>query len=237
MRTPPVLRPHGLAALALVTAIGLFPRPAAASESLSYQWTLKGFVGRLASLVLPSQGHGELRTQPNEGGRITELEITSPQSKSGEYFLYGGETRADGSTSLAWSSYRWNGKENSKRSKVDEEGVVDIASGIHLIRDRQPAAPLNLRIWSDGKVYPVVVERQGSEQVKVPAGMFATNHYLVHGLHVEGERFWKGGLELWLTQDADATPVQIQVDRGFAHLQLQMLPQTTAGGTGRSTRR
>src|SRR5262245_37250673 len=95
---------------ALLVAVPLVGAgPAEATESLSYHWSLRGFMGRLAGIVVPHEGHGELRSRPgrsDEGGRVTELEITSPASADGEFFLYGGELRPDGSTSSAWSSYR-----------------------------------------------------------------------------------------------------------------------------------
>jgi hypothetical protein len=197
-------------------------RPAAA-ESLRYAWSLRGFMGRLAGIFLPHQGKGELRSRPNDGGRITELEITSPDSARGEYFLYGGETRPDGTTALAWSSYRWRGETKSKRDKVDDGDVVDVASGIHLIRERRPTQAMRMRIWSDGHVYPVLVERVGAEVRKVPAGTFNATHYRVRGVRT-GERFWKGGLDLWLAEDEAATPVSIQVERGFANVRLELLP-------------
>jgi len=226
--TPLRSRAARLTAFVLALLVSLGARPAAATESLNYQWNLRGFLGRLAGVVLPNRGHGELRTHPNDSGRVTELEITSPASKSGEYFLYGGEMRSDGTTARAWSSYRWNGKQSDKRDKVEEDGVVDMASGIHLIREKLPQSSMRLRIWSDGKIYPVVVERIGAEKVVVPAGTFAATHFRVRGQKVAGERYWKGGLDLWLAQDEGATPVQIQVDRGFAHVRLELVPDTTA---------
>jgi hypothetical protein len=228
-------RARRAALLARLLLVGMGARPAAA-ESLAYRWTLKGLVGRLASVVLPGQGRGELRSHEGGAGRVTELEITSPAAKSGEFFLYGGETRANGSTAMAWSSYRWNGKQSNKRDKVEEAGVVDVASGIHLIRERQPAGTMPMRIWSDGKVYPVQVQRLKSEQIVVPAGTFTAQHYRVRGVRTPGQRYWKGGLDIWLAQDAEATPVQIQVERGFARVRLELLPATGAGA-GRAVRR
>jgi hypothetical protein len=212
----------------LLAAVLLLPLagagPANATESLTYRWSLKGFVGRLAGLVVPNQGRGELRTRPNDGGRITELEITSPETDRGEFFLYGGETGVDGSTQSAWSAYRWRGRAKSERSPVAEDGVVDVASGIHLIRQRLPTSPLELRIWSDGRVYPVVVERVSTERVVVPAGAFLADHYRIRGVRAPGQRFWKGGLDLWLAKNEHATPVRIQVERGFANVRLELLP-------------
>jgi hypothetical protein len=45
-------------------------------------------------------------------------------------------------------------------------------------------------------------------------------------VRIEGERFWKGGLELWLAQDPARTPVAIQVERGFANVRLELLPES-----------
>ena len=210
-----------LAAAPLVPLLGA--APAGAVESLDYHWSLRGFLGRLAGVVVPHEGRGQLRSKPNEGGRITELEITSAEAGRGEFFRYGGEMRADGTTTQAWSSYRWRGEEKSHRDPVSEAGVVDVASGIHLIRQRRPTQPMRMRIWSDGHVYPVVVERVGTEVRKVPAGTFNATHYRVRGVRT-GERFWKGGLDLWLAQDEAATPVSIQVERGFANVRLELLP-------------
>ena len=195
---------------------------AARAEALVYRWSLRGFAGRVAGLVLPDQGRGELRSNSANGTHRTELEITSPQSKGGEYFVYGSETNADGS-SVAWSSYRWRGEEKSKREKVRGEDVVDVAAGIRLIRERQPQDSMRMRIWSDGKTYPVLVQRVGAEQIEVPAGTFATDHYRVRGQRIRGERFWKGGMDLWLAKDEERTPVRIQVERGFANVRLDLV--------------
>jgi hypothetical protein len=216
----------GLAAL-LPLLIAAAP---ASAEQLAYRWSLRGFVGRMAGLVLPDEGRGELRTRQAGSGYVTELEITSPQSGKGEFFLYGSETRADGSTAEAWSAYRWRDKEKDKREQVDTLDVVDVAAGIRLIRDRQPQSSLRMRIWSDGRIYPVVVQRVATENVKVPAGAFRADHYRVRGLRISGERFWKGGLDLWLAQDEERTPVAIQVERGFANVRLELLPVGQASG-------
>ena len=215
-------------ALVLLAAALLLPlvgaAPAGATESLDYHWSLRGFLGRLAGVVVPHEGRGQLRSRPNEGGRITELEITSAEAGRGEFFRYGGEMRADGTTAQAWSSYRWRGEEKSHRDPVGEAGVVDVASGIHLIRQRLPTGPLHLRIWSDGKVYSVVVDKVATEPVTVPAGNFVADHYRIRGVKTPGQRYWKGGLDLWLAKDESATPVRIQVERGFANVRLELLP-------------
>jgi hypothetical protein len=211
----------GLAFLSLATAA-----PAAA-EAFTYRWSLKG-ISRIAGLVLPNEGRGELRTEPSGSGYLTELEITSPKSEQGEYFLYGSETKADGTAAVAWSAYRWRGDEKKKRERVRAPDVVDVAAGIRLIRENPPQGSLKLRIWSDGKVYPVMVQRVGTENITVPAGTFRADQFRIRGVRERGQRFWKGGLDLWLAQDEGRTPVAIQVERGFANVRLELLPASTA---------
>ncbi len=212
---------RAVAALALLVPLA-GAASARADETLAYRWNLRG-LGRVAGLVMPNQGRGELRSKPTNGGHITELEITSPAAGQGEFFLYGGETRADGTTSRAWSSYKWRGRAKEEKNPVEEDGVVDVASGIHLIRQRHPDKPMSLRIWSDGKVYPVVVTKVRTESVNVPAGSFVADHYRIRGVRRADGRSWKGGLDIWLAKDEAATPVRIQVERGFANVRLELL--------------
>jgi hypothetical protein len=217
-RRPPL---RAAAAVLVLSAASVTP---AAAEALVYNWRLQGVAGVLAGIMLPNNGRGELRTTQENGKRTTELEITSPQSERGEYFLYGAESNADGSAAVAWSSYRWRDEEKSKRERVEVAGVVDVASGIQRIREQQPQREMAMRIWSDGKVYPVVVRRVGSENVTVPAGRYQTDHYRVRGVKRDGERFWKGHLDVWLARDQQATPVRIQVERGLANVRLELVP-------------
>lgn len=193
-------------------------------EELHYQWRLRGFLGRLASVVLPGNGEAELRSRRLGPGRtITELEITSADAATGEHFLYGAETGSGGHTREAWSSYKWRDREKSERQTVEEQGVVDIASGILLIRQRQPELA-TLQIWSDGRIYPVVVRSLGTETIRVPAGEFRVRRFEVRGVRAPGSRYWSGGMDLWLAEDEAATPVQIQVTRGWANVLLELSP-------------
>jgi len=68
-----------------------------------------------------------------------------------------------------------------------------------------------------------MVSRVAAENVTVPAGTFRADHYRVRGQRISGERFWKGGMDLWLAQDEARTPVRIQVERGFANVRLDLV--------------
>ena len=50
----------------------------------------------------------------------------------------------------------------------------------------------------------------------------ATRHFTVTGYDVPGKRRWKGTLELWLAEDAAATPVEIHISRSLADLRLEL---------------
>jgi hypothetical protein len=103
-----------------------------------------------------------------------ELLVTSTKSDRGDYFRYGSEWEsASGRTLRAWSDLLWRGEQKSKRSEVDQAGVIDIVSGIQLLRRDPPAAARRLEIWSDGRLYPVVVLPRGREaaaEAEVMAG-------------------------------------------------------------------
>jgi hypothetical protein len=226
MRRP---APSRLVALTLAAAIVLAAGTASASEPVSeefrYRWHLGSLLGRIAGLFLPSHGDGVLSIAPASDGRMTsELLITSEESRDGEYWRYGSEMDPEtGLAVRAWSSYRWRGEEKSKEAEIDaEEGVRDVVSGIWSIRQDPPERPRPMEIWSDGKVYSVMVVPRGRETRSVDGRKVATRHYTVSGYDVPGRRRWKGTLELWLAEDAAATPVEIHISRNLADLRLEL---------------
>jgi len=212
-----------VAALALANAL-----PTRATEPVSeefrYRWRLGSLLGVVAGLFLPSHGEGVLRVAPADGGNLTsELLITSEESRRGEYWRYGSEMDPDtGRAVRAWSSYRWRGEEKEKRAEIEEDGVVDVVSGIWAIRRDPPDRPRPMEIWSDGKIYPVVVVPRGRETRTIDGRKIATRHFTVKGYDVPGKRRWKGSLELWLAEDAAATPVEIRIARNLADLRLEL---------------
>jgi len=116
-------------------------------------------------------------------------------------------------TLRAWSSYQYGDKKKAKDSPVEEEGVVDVASGIYRIRKDPPQKREFMRIWSDGKVYPVEIIPLGEVLHRVGDKTLPTLNYSIRGVAIDGERFWKGSIELWLAKDEAATPVSILIRR------------------------
>jgi hypothetical protein len=227
-RTPP-LAALRLAALVLAAATLGAALPAAAAEvapgteELHYRWNLGRLLGRMAGVFLPSEGDGVMTLKPANGNLVTELVITSEHSREGEFWRYGSQIDPrSGYAEKAWSSYRWRGEAKSKRDDLGGGSVTDIVSGIYAIRRDPPAATRHMEIWSDGKIYPVMVIPKGEATRKIDGKAVATRHYTVRGYKTPDGRFWKGALELWLAKDAAATPVEIHITRDLAALQLRL---------------
>ena len=214
-----------LAALLLPVRAG-FSQMSPADEEFRYRWQLRNFVGSIAGLFLPNQGEGELTFKRQNGQLKSELLITSSASKNGEYFRYG--SMMDVSTLQpirAWSAYSWRGESKQKTSEIETEGVLDVASGIYAIRSDPPTRTRRMEIWSDGKIYPVVVIPLGSDRRKIGTrnAKVDTRRYSIRGIDVPGRRKWKGKLDLWLAKDDAATPVEILISRNLADVHLELL--------------
>jgi len=205
----------------LASALSVTAAPASEPESLQYRWSLGGFFGTFARIFLPGHGEGVLTTLDAASGTTeVRLDITAPTA-AGEYWRYGSEIdRSDGRTLRAWSSYRFRGKDQEKESDLDEEAVIDIASGILLLRRDPPTTPRNMRIWNDGKIYPVVIQPRGTVNRRVGGQLEAVRHYAIRARRVPNERTWKGKFDVFLANDDAATPVEISVERSMARIRL-----------------
>jgi len=218
-----------LAALALATPT-VFATPAAArTEQFVYHWELRKLAALFGGILIPGEGEGRLTFESQGDGHLmAELLITSEHSEEGEFWRYGAEIDTDdGETIKAWSSYVWRGKQDSDSTEIDEGGVIDVASGIYRIRKTLPDRPHTMRIWSEGKIYPVVVTPEGVEERKMPGGdRIRARHFRVSGLELPGERYWKGHLDLWFALDEASTPVEIRFDRTLLGVQLRLVSAT-----------
>lgn len=200
------------------------PSPGGAEE-FHYEWKLGGAGGIVAGLFIPRHGEGKLSYVPNGDGRIvSQLLITSEASEEGEYWRYGSEIEVDTGFSVeAWSDYRWRGETESERKPVEESGVHDIVAGIRALRLDPPTKTRHLEVWSDGKIYPVMVIPRDFEERQVGDRTVRVRHYDVRGFDVPDRRRWKGSMDLYLAQDARATPVEIRLVRSLAKLQLELV--------------
>jgi uncharacterized protein DUF3108 len=193
-------------------------------EEFRYNWQLRNFIGTLAALFLPHQGEGSLTFRTDANGRLrSELTITS-NAAQGEFFRYGSELDIRTQQPIrAWSAYSWRGETKSKNDPIEQNGVLDVASGIYTIRQNPPEKPRRMEIWSDGKIYPVVVMPLGPETRKTSDGRaHEVRHYSIRGVDSPGRRRWKGKLDLWLARDEAATPVEILISRNLADVRMEL---------------
>ena len=196
-----------------------------ADETLLYSWRLDGLLGAVAGLFLPNDGEGMLTLVPLPGGNLrSELVITAQEERSGDFFRYGAEWEpGSGKTVRAWSSQRWRGETKSKQAEIDRAGVVDVATAVQALRRDPPREPRQLEIWSDGKLYPVMVTPGEPERRRVGGREIAVRRFAVRPLQLPERRLWKGRLDLWLSDDEASTPVEILVVRSSARVRLELV--------------
>jgi uncharacterized protein DUF3108 len=216
-----------LAALAVLIVVpsGASGQGRAQDEEFQYRWQLRNLIGGFAGLFLPNRGEGSLTFKKDGSGRLrSELTITSGATRQGEYFRYGSEIDTRTLHPIrAWSSYSWRGETKSKSAPIEQEGVLDVASGIYSIRQNPPEKPRRMEIWSDGKIYPVVVIPLGLETRKTRDGRkIEVRRFSIRGIDVPGRRKWKGKLDIWLARDEAATPVELLISRNLADVHMEL---------------
>lgn len=198
--------------------------PAVSSEEFHYHWQLRNLVGVILGLVLPRQGDGDLSFKIDRDGHMkSELVITSPESHGGEFFRYGSEIDVRTMQPIrAWSAFLWRGRSKSESDEIDQKGVLDIVSGIYALRHDPPLKARPLEIWSDGKIYPVVIVPLGQESRFIDHHQVYTLHFSIRPVEIANARRWKGRVEVWLARDAVATPVEIEIIRSLADVRLEL---------------
>jgi|HubBroStandDraft_3_1064219.scaffolds.fasta_scaffold02367_3 hypothetical protein len=196
--------------------------PVGAGEEFHYRWQLGNLVGYLAGLFLPRSGNGELTFRDDHNGHLlTELVITSPDGHDGEYFRYGSEIDDRTLQPLrAWTSYFWRGRSKSKVKEIEQKGVLDIVSGLYVIRRQLPQQEQRLEIWSDGDIFPAAIIPRGREKRLIGGRPIDTLHYAIRPVSEPGRPRWKGKIDFWFATDPAATPVEIDISRSLADVRL-----------------
>ena len=182
-------------------------------EVLVYRWRIEGIKGLLLRLVAPGRGEGSLTTIVNPDGHYeTELHMSAEKRRRGDFWRYGSSVDPRQQRSLrAWSAQKIGDEEKAREADLEDEDVIDLASGILLIRREPPTLRRRMRIWSNGRIYPVVIEPLGEGRAAFRGRPIRVRIYAISGYRVPGEREWRGGLELHLADDDSATPVEMYV--------------------------
>jgi hypothetical protein len=79
-----------------------------------------------------------------------------------------------------------------------------------------------MEIWSDGKIYPVVVLPQGTETRTLDGKKIEVRKFSIRGFDTPNRERWKGRLDLWLARDEAATPVEILISRNLADVRMEL---------------
>jgi hypothetical protein len=214
-------------AAGLVAVLLLLPATASAEETLHYRWRIEGFFGVLAGLFFPSHGDASLSERTLASGNLqSSLLITSNEVEDESFFRYEAEIdAANGRTVAARSSQLWQGKRKDKSSPIADPQAVDVASAIHLLRKTLPETAREMEIWSDGKLYPVIVQPGGPKTRRIGGREVSTLHFMIRPLVRPERRVWKGELDLWFATDPQSTPVEMLVARSPARLRLELVKQ------------
>ncbi len=198
-------------------------------EQFDYRWTLAGFKGMVARLFIPGQGQGRLTTDlaAADGSLdhlITELHISSRDGQRDEFWLYGAEIdAAEKRTVRAWSAQHFRGK--SKRREREAEGIdaLDLASSIYYLRRELPDRPREETIWSSGRLNPVIIRPGPRGRAEWNGRQISTRSYAIRGLRKPGQPAWGGKLDLVLTDDERAVPLEITVVRKGMRVRLELV--------------
>jgi hypothetical protein len=201
-------------------------------EQFNYRWTLAGFKGAMARLFIPGQGEGHLTTDraaaddsldPSDH-LITELLISSRVGQRDEYWLYGAEIDAsERRTVRAWSAQRFRGKSRKKEREAKGFDALDLASSIYYLRQELPDRPREETIWSSGRLNPVIVRPGPRGNAEWKGRRVATRSYSIRGLRKPGRPVWQGKMDLVLTDDEEAVPLEIRVVRKGVKVRLELV--------------
>lgn len=240
------------AVLACVTSLAAPSSAKAATEHLQYSWQLRGGLAWIASLRFPTSGSGELLTTRTTSEPVpvvdTQLRITASEG-SGFYLYQSQIDQRNGMTLMTYDGYRWGDKQKTSRTLFDygkrlartheespekvkdrvraipHEQIRDVLTAIYYLRQNSAtiAGPQNSSIYSNGKLYPVIFEPVGAERVNLQARAYDTRVFKISATPGTSKR-WSGAVKVWLTSDAAAVPVRIEILRNYATLRLELKP-------------
>lgn len=195
------------------------------SEVLVYRWQLKGFIGRLARIFIPGKGEGTIINQPEGEHRLhSEFRITSAGAEKEEFWSYGSLIdRVRLRPLKSWNESHYRDRDRRRETEFDELGVIDIPTGIHLLRKAPPSTPTRLLLWTDGRIYPALFQSHGEEWHRFENRKVLVQASSVVGLNEPGQRHWEGRLDLWTTADERAIPIEIIFRRDGAKVALTLV--------------
>lgn len=178
----------------------------------------------------------------------SELLITAPNGKDGGFYAYESEIdERDARTLMTYHGYAWGSKSRTERTVFDyvkrlarirkqtpeevenkvkklPEGdeMRDVLTAIYFMRQNAHTitGPVNTKIYSDGKEYPVILRPGVLKNFVINGKQTPARVYEI--VDAPGGKKWPGGVKVWLTADERRLPVRIEIQQSMASLQLDL---------------
>jgi hypothetical protein len=206
--------------------------PAPQGEVLTYRWRIQGVHGFLARLLrfVPTSGDATLSALPGDSGYLVcEFKATSEKAAAGDHWTFRAELDVGEARTIRIRELKaFRGKNKEKNHELADLDAIDIISGIHMLRRSPPDRPRRQTAWSDGKLYPVLVNPRGYEKRKIGDQPMILRRFTISGFREPGQRFWKSRGDIWLTDDDRAIPAEILYSRGLGQLRLTLVDPPAA---------
>ena len=240
----------GFFALATALSVGSLsaaePAPLA-HERLSYSWHLKGGLTWLARLAFPSSGRGTLETQESS---TVNSRLTINASDSKGYYLYESQMLPEGIKTLtSRNAYAYGSSSRDERvafdvanrvahvSRTTNEGSEtkthrlesatpqDVLTSIYYLRQHadEIRTPKHAEIFSGAHGYDVLYVPGPAAPMRVGGVETPVRAFAIKAVGTDAQKF-PGEVHVWLTDDARALPVRIDIEQKYATIKLDLQP-------------
>jgi Protein of unknown function (DUF3108) len=186
--------------------------------------------------------------QTGDSAIHSELLITAPNGRKGGFYGYESDMDTRGSrTLMTYHGYAWGKKSRNERTIFDyvkrlarirkqtpegvedrvkplpnEEQTRDILTAIYFLRQNALSlnAPIQTKIFSDGKEYPVIFRPAGQQTLTIDGRKVPVKAFEI--VDAPGGKKWQGGVKVWLSSDERRLPVRIEIQQSIASMQLDL---------------
>jgi hypothetical protein len=246
---------------ALLVAAVLFSTPVSGAnlnchgpanvEDFRYSWRVRGGLSIIASVLFPTSGVAQMKTEYPAGADHTinsQLLITS-RDQSG-FFVYESEMDGKGEKTLvSYHGYAWKKKSRKERTTFDypqkvarmhketpekqwdkveplpsSDALRDFLTAIFYLRQNAVNihAPITTVIYSDGKSYAVQMRPIEKRAFTIQSQPVNALGFEIVDAPNSGGKKWPGGVRVWISEDSRRIPFQIEIQQSMASLQLQL---------------
>lgn len=217
---------------------------AGATETLRYDWRLRGALSWVARVRFPTSGTGVLQTAPRGSAVESHLRVSAGGKDFIEYqsrmdasaqrtltsangYQFGSrserkETVYDYSANVARVAEREEGQLETKTRELPVDNARDVLTTIAYLREHAPSisGPLTTDVYADGKPYRVTIRPEGTKSIEYQGQDLKARVFRVVAAPGAKKKF--PGLTVWLSQDEQHLPLRIVIDQQYASLDLKL---------------